>query len=209
TATAPTPREFQAMVFDSQRGRILLVGGYDAFTTSFGDTWQWDGSAWTQLSTSLPALCAHALAYDSVRDRVVLFGGLSNASGCVAGDTWEWDGANWTRRVPAQSPSARRFAALSFDRVRGRTVLFGGLNAIATALGDTWEWDGTDWSPGGGAHAPPARCQHALVYDSARGRIVLFGGFRSSSPQALQDTWEWDGTDWTQRGTASSPPGRG
>src|SRR5262249_14172263 len=24
----------------------------------------------------------------------------------------------------------------------------------------------------------------------------------------LADTWEWDGTDWTQRATASSPPAR-
>src|SRR5262249_52813903 len=130
----------------------------------------------------------------------------------LLGDIWEWDGANWTQRVPAQSPPARQSAALAFDRTRGRTVLFGGSNAGALptlTFADTWEWDGTNWSPGGGAHAPPAGYQHALAYDSARGRTVLLGGVGAVPPNvAFQDTWEWDGTDWTRRATASSPPAR-
>jgi hypothetical protein len=212
-ATAPPPRSGHALAFDSQRGRSLLFGGSDGTNTSLGDTWQWDGSVWTQLApvTSPTARCVHALAYDSVRDRVVLFGGYDVASGLRLGDTWEWDGANWTQRVPAQSPSARVLTALAFDRARGRTVLFGGSDNGNGYFADTWEWDGTNWSPGGGAHAPPARCHHALAYDSARGRTVLFGGVSPPGPipsNAFQDTWEWDGNDWTQRATASSPPAR-
>src|SRR5262245_18396442 len=73
-------------------------------------------------------------------------------------------------------------------------------------MSDTWEWDGTNWSHAGGTHAPPARMQHALAYVSERGRTVLFGGLIAPFSGPLQDTWEWDGTDWTQRATASSPP---
>jgi hypothetical protein len=215
TASSPPGRCSHALAFDSQRGRTLLFGGLDSQFTSIGDTWQWDGSIWTQLAsvTSPAARSAHALAYDSVRDRVVLFGGVSVAFGPVFGDTWEWDGGNWTQRVPAQSPPARQQTALAFDRARGRTVLFGGApssNVVGTIFADTWEWDGTNWSPAGSANAPPRRLEHALAYDAARGRTVLFGGFggANGSYVELQDTWEWDGIDWTQRATASSPPGR-
>jgi len=39
---------------------------------------------------------------------------------------------------------------------------------------------------------------------------VLFGGLggTNAAPVTFQDTWEWDGTDWTQRATSSSPPAR-
>jgi len=36
---------------------------------------------------------SHALAYDSRRERVVLYGGSNGTQ--TFGDTWEWDGANW------------------------------------------------------------------------------------------------------------------
>jgi hypothetical protein len=39
--------------------------------------------------TSIPALSGHAMAYDSARQRVVLFGFGSNS---LLADTWEWDG---------------------------------------------------------------------------------------------------------------------
>jgi len=210
-ASSPSARAGHAMAFDSQRGRTILFGGFDGIATRFGDTWQWDGSVWTQLapSTSPTARYAHALAYDSARDRVVLFGGLVAGSNAFQ-DTWEWNGASWTQRVTVQSPSARWNTALAYDRARGRTVLFGGTsNGFGTFFADTWLWDGTNWSPGGSAHAPPGRFDHALVYDSARGRTVMFGGVGPVTTNVpLQDTWEWDGIDWTLRATASSPPAR-
>ena len=47
--------------------------------------------------------------------------------------------------------------------------------------------------------------QHASIgFDTARGRIVLTGG--TFSPNALFETWEWDGVAWTQ---AASMPGFG
>ena len=35
------------------------------------------------------------MAYDSARNRTVLFGG-GDFSSNLRGDTWEWDGKNWT-----------------------------------------------------------------------------------------------------------------
>jgi hypothetical protein len=39
-----------------------------------------------------------------------------------------------------------------------------------------------------------------------RSRVVLFGG--GTAPDVFNDTWEFDGTDWMQLVTGSSPPAR-
>jgi hypothetical protein len=44
-----------------------------------------------------------------------------------------------------------------------------------------------------------------LVFDSARGKIVMFGGYNAT---ALDDTWEFDGTNWVERVLPTRPPGR-
>jgi hypothetical protein len=47
---------------------------------------------------------------------------------------------------------------------------------------------------------PAARCNAAMVYVSGQGRIVLFGGQTAdnSTTGLSNDTWEWDGENWTQ-----------
>jgi pimeloyl-ACP methyl ester carboxylesterase len=66
------------------RQRTVLFGGFP----SYGGTWEWNGSSWTQVGTNGPTRWSHAMAYDSARARVVLFGG---SSGSVRmNDTWEW-----------------------------------------------------------------------------------------------------------------------
>ena len=67
----------------------------------------------------------------------------------------------------------------------GRIVLFNG---------ETWEWNGARW-----LEIPPARPRAGHVsYDAARARVVLFGG-------DLDNMWEWDGMEWTQRSPTPTP----
>jgi len=71
-------------------------------------------------------------------------------------------------------------------------------------LSGTWEWDGVRWMERFPSTVPPAREDFAMAYDPARGRVVMFAGefcppFDSCTH--LEDTWEWDGDDWTPRGT--------
>ncbi len=51
-------------------------------------------------------------------------------------------------------------------------------------------------------NSPQPRIQHALTYDAARQRVILFGGLGASGEAGLADTWEWDGTTWTD----TTPP---
>ena len=120
------------MAYDSQRQRTVLFGGNaSGFATC--DTWEWDGSSWTQVSTTgPPPRSAHAMVYDLQRDSMLLFGGHSVAVGNLD-DTWEWDGNSWTELVGI-APSARRYHAMIYDSQRWRTILFGG-----GSDGETWE----------------------------------------------------------------------
>lgn len=72
------------MAFDSARNRTVLFGGMGS-TGELSDTWEWNGTAWSPISTPMPpARAFHGLAYDSARQRTVLFGG-ANLAGLLGG----------------------------------------------------------------------------------------------------------------------------
>src|SRR5262249_11709901 len=169
-----------------------------------------DGSRWSQIHTAVapPARISHALAYDLVRGRTLLFGGISTTSVLLA-DTWEFDGANWAQVATTGSPAPRSAPALAHDLLLGRTVLFGGYGNPGLRLADTWVFDGTSWTAVISAVSPSPRTGHALAYDLGRGRTVLFGGAGSNSTAGrLADTWEFDGFHWSQVATAGGPSAR-
>src|SRR5215471_2649397 len=96
---------------------------------------------WENRSPNPGMRASHALAFDMLRGRTVLFGGAgSTSNGLVTAfaDTWEWDGTMWARRASANTPPSRSAFALAYDLARGRTVLFGGLVSTTVELGDTW-----------------------------------------------------------------------
>lgn len=187
------------MVCDSRKQKIVLFGGFDqANGQPLGDTWEWDGTKWSQVSSSGPApRINHLLAYDSNRGKIVLFGGNQSVSPPpepgLLGDTWEWDGKQWTKVADA-GPPKRDHHGMSYDRARGRVVLFGGWNG--KFFGDTWEWDGKQWAEVS-APGPSARGGvPSLAYDTNRKKTVLFGGWDATGP--VSDIWEWDGKHWAQ-----------
>lgn len=112
--------------------------------------------------------------------------------------------AHWTRLYPSNAPPPRSESAMAFDSVRGVVVMFAGNHPQGGALEDQWSFDGSTWVEVT-APRPPARTGHAMVFDETRGVVVLFGG---SWGQLLQDTWEWNGTTWALRLSASPPPAR-
>ena len=204
--TSPPPRASAALVYDTTRGRAVLFGGwgYNVGSCS-GDTWIWNTRSWQNItSANAPARrFDHAMAYDSARDVVVLYGGHD----CQyrLGDTWELSGLIWTQRTFATYPYNRVGHALAYDAARATTVMFGGhIGSGMTA--ETWTYDGVAWTQKTPATSPSARLAHALAYDPVRERVVLFGG--ETTAGFTGDTWEWDGTTWTERTPAASPPPR-
>ena len=140
----------------------------------------------------------HALAYDSTRQLVVLFGGEDDSFNNLD-DTWEYDGSSWTRG-PLVTPGlrGRQQTAMAFDAARGRMVMFGG-TVVGEDFSDTWEYDGSSWDEAGPTY-PQERYKYGMAYDSWRGRVIVFGG--DSNDGELNDVWEFDGQAW-----APGPPG--
>jgi uncharacterized protein (TIGR03437 family) len=211
-STFPPARSFHAMAYDSARGQVVLFGGTVVLSggqtgSGFNDTWIWDGSNWTQKlpQGSPPALSSHAMAYDSAHGQVVLFGG--NNSNGLSGDTWVWDGSNWTKKSPQNSPSARSAHAMAYDSAHGQVVLFGGYDGKSRS--DTWVWDGSNWTQKSLQNGPSARNYYAMAYDAAHGQTVLFGGGPTAvAADGLNDTWVWDGSNWTQKSPQNNPSTR-
>ncbi len=201
----PGTRRGHSLVLDPVRGRHILFGGSPGDGTVLGDTWSWDGTAWTLLDppVSPAARWRHAAAWDAVRQRLVLFGGATE-TGATA-ETWEFDGTTWAQRQPATAPPARWQHGLAWDERRQRVVLFGGASVSGQQLGDTWEYDGTSWTRAVPPASPSARDALALGWDGVSQKILLFGGWSGS---ALADTWTWDGSAWTQLAPAASPGAR-
>lgn len=182
------------MVYDSRRKRLVVL---DPGLDMPGATWEHDGTGWTQVAApdkSPPGRSGFALAYDSARGKVVLFGGR-RTSAYHLDDTWEWDGTSWQKiAVTGTVPIRRGGHRMVYDTQRRRTVLFGGSNG-AGPLSDTWKYDGTRWTEAKPATQPPARVDAAMAYDEARGRLVMYGGIGAGSAW-LSDTWEYNGTAW-------------
>jgi hypothetical protein len=194
-----TSRNSHAMACDSVRQRIVLFGG--GAHRPYQDTWEWNGTAWSQRSVALhpPFNNGHAMAFDESRGRIVLAGNDMSS-------TWEWDGAEWHQSTHALRPEFRRHHTLTYDSLRRRVVLFGGQGTGAHDFADTWEYDGTAWTRLAPAVSPPARAQHVAAFDGRRGVLVLFGG--GSGLTAMSDTWEWNGTTWSRSNPTVSPPAR-
>lgn len=173
-------------------------------------TWIWRENAWHRCypSTLPTPRSGYCMAWDAIRQEVVLFGGNPEWSGNnhLLDETWIWDGSQWSQRTPATRPPARKNAVMAFDEARGVIVLFGGDSNNSAVLSDTWFWNGSDWQQANPPHTPPPRTKTAMAYDPIRQEVVLFGGLNDQL--YFGDTWIWDGSDWTEIIPSEAPPVR-
>jgi pimeloyl-ACP methyl ester carboxylesterase len=168
------------------------------------------GIAWGQVTpaTSPSARAQMGFVYDEARGVVVATGGNNNFT--ALNETWEYDGTTWTKRTLSGGPGGRNRPAVAYDPVRRVTVLFGGsLPGDQTFFNDTWEYDGVSWRRRNTVNAPLPRNGAAMAYDANRGVMVLFGGYRYQGGfNFYNDTWEYDGLQWTQRTPVERPQSR-
>ena len=216
TGTPPAARRSHTAIYDPVRDRILVFGGFDVFSSEFNDVWALSlsgATAWTQLSpagTPPTARYEHTAIYDPVRDRMVVYGGVSGPS--YADDVWSLSFSGtpaWVPLTPTGTPPpARQNHTAVYDPVRDQMVVFGGNNP---ALNDVWAlslsgiaaW--TQLTPTG--TPPSARNSHAAIYDPVRDRIVVFGGWDASDIFNDVFSLSLSGTPaWTQLAPIGTPP---
>lgn len=202
-------RVYAQLAYDSARERVVMFGGTSGFGFGPGgalhETWEWDGTTWSQLQPEHEATGAAygTMAYDAAHRQLLQFGGASDSASLPNNETWLWSGADWSRLQPQHSPPPRVSAWMLFDAKRQTLVLAGGYardgDGQTTRLMDTWEWNGTDWLERQPEHHPDGQGLSA-VYDARRGRViwlVLTSGL---------EVWSYDGSDWTLEGRDDSWP---
>jgi hypothetical protein len=134
------------LVYDSKRGHVYSVGNRDRGPSP----WLYDPTQnqWTAQPSSGPSPLPRdwaGVAYDTRRDRVMVFAGyvLANGSGGTVGDLAEWDPASgaWQQcPTTGDAPGARMKVAMAYDPTRDVLVLYGGDSGSGTTSTDVWEW---------------------------------------------------------------------
>lgn len=200
---APTGRSDLGGGFDALSGELVVFGGDPGVAVScvakpgFSDeTWFYSPACntWRKSSEVGPsARSRHATAFDTMRRRLIVFGGRYRAGTTGLYTTYndvhalrlEADGSHlWspltTRGTP---PPPLSSAAAVYDPLGDRFIVFGGNTSndgatfapngrvFALALSDnTW----SELVPTGGV--APARLFHAMALDAQRNRLVVFAG---------------------------------
>jgi hypothetical protein len=214
----PPKRMYPAMAQYGNGGAVVMFGGLNlgppgVFTqfTVLRDTWVWNGTDWSQVTTSTtpPARYGAGMAYDPVSGKAVLFGGR-DASGNFLADTWTFRsvcvsksncGLTWTRlSFTGTSPPGRADASMAYDPAVGYIVLTSGVNN-GGLLNDTWDFNPATntWragAPFAGFSAPGASRSDAGMAQctpapSSNGDMI-FGGFDGSYTAPLGDAWVYD-----------------
>jgi cysteine-rich repeat protein len=175
-------------------GKLLLFGGSAA--TGIGgarnDTWLYDGVTWEKLpaNTTVSARSNHALIYDTSRDRVVAFGGSSDAA--LDSSTFVFEGEGWKQATFSEEPPAG-VPAVTVDAARGRTLV--SIESQIVDVAGTYQLVDDAWTKisDEGRGAP----EHVMAFDRARDRGVMFGG--------AGDTWTFAEDRWTLVSPRPSP----
>jgi hypothetical protein len=197
---SPSARSEHAMS-DGPRGP-LMFGGRDAAGNVLGDAWEFRNGAWVQLTPiagqAFPSPRAGGvLAYDSLRNRAVLFGGRDQA-GMALRDSWVYNASvGWVEITPAGNagPLGRWNHAIGFDGERNIFVLFGGRNNVSV-LGDTWVLNGENWFVGSSS-GPTAREEMTLHFDRREGELRMIGGLDAAGVPVASE-WRLDATGWSR-----------
>ena len=201
-ANQPSTREGFAATFDPVRQRSVVFSGWNGNDYP-SDTWEFDGTNWSNATPATSPLKRDwaTLTYDFNTGTSILYGG-HDFNEILAGlgpksDTWSWNGTAWTQLNPATDPGPRSRHVAAWDGNTGTVILFGG-QVPGMVANDTWSWDGTTWTQLFPLNSPPPRNDALMEWDPDRKVTVLHGGSISgATTPTLNDTWEWNGLDWT------------
>jgi len=200
---APLATDGGAMCWDPVRGRMVVFGGRST-TGARNDVWAVTSGPpvrWEQLSplgTPPSPRYAHTMVYDSLRDRMIVYGGSPNTNSPL-GDVFELTLSGtptWNPIAAANPPPARLAAVAIYDPIGDRMIVFGGLSGFDN-LGDTWQLSFASGTPTWtelvfSDPTPGKRSWSAAIYDPVEQRMVISGGGIGEGPPRVVyggDVW--------------------
>lgn len=212
------------MVYDPSDGYLLLFGGRDV-GSFYNDTWSFNGTGWTHLSTATAPSPRglFGMAFDPTIGDIVLFGGgIGNVMGHTAwttyNDTWTYRAGHWsniTRSVTgAPPPTMQTFLTydgkLGGDLLAGGTSVPGGAQGTCTTTTATWSLVGLTWKMERPLSATPARSGWVGLYDSNESASVAYGGIDGGTNPTCTDqngTWTFTNHTWYRVANLTQDPG--
>ncbi len=197
------PRSGPGLAWDPVNQRMMMMGGHYYPTNGdpsiyLSDMLWFDGECWQpyDLPESPSPRLDFSIAYDPIRKVTLLHGGIDYDDFSYLRDSWAWDGSTWS--FAGDEPPKRRWAAMAYDPNNQGIIMYGGLHDVGTFIHDMWLWNGT-WSEIELESLNPGqRRHHQMVFDPTRNNVILFGGYSYENNEYMNDTWLWDGVNWTE-----------
>jgi hypothetical protein len=203
-------REDHTAIFDSRGKRMVIFGGRNQDSTydhiNIHEIWALDldpnspsFEKWQNLTLEEKhplGRSDHVAVYDSLKNRMIIYGGWDKEQKEYLGDTWAFDfdkpadsKSRWRQiKTKNSHPPKRRHAVGVYDSARNWFIVCGGFGEEGY-LNDVWTFDLTAdvWinvTPG-----PPPRIDHQAIYDPQSQRLILYGGDAGFKGK-LHDLWE-------------------
>ncbi|MCA9933918.1 MAG: hypothetical protein H6662_00165 [Ardenticatenaceae bacterium] len=227
TLTLPTSRIRHELAYDSSRQITVLFGGgiWESGDMSvFGDLWEYDGYEWMQIeSEEMPSpRVSFVMGYYPPEKAVFIAGGKDDGPTTTSGtngDAWLYDGHFWPGGIHSQESRNGKLlnyyfnipnTEMIFDTNTGKLIIVSGGGNLLEFDGSNWEYYPLDITINEGAGRVRQQ-DWSLSYDQNRDVIVLFGGLSAKAGAdsfPLNDTWEYNGTQWYQVNPTNSPTPR-
>ena len=226
----PPGRKSHTAVWDPVSQQMIIFGGQQSSnSTNLNDVWlgttsttQNDSYTAESPSGQPPAArFGHVATYDSVNNRMTVFGG--NTGSC-ANDVWVLAGANGQNGTPAwqslttagTKPDARVYAGGAYDPNTNSLIVFGGSNCAGQFFNDVWVLSNANgiggtptWSELTPSGTPPqARESGSAVYDPTHNVLIVYAGDAGGAP--FSDVWTLsnaNGSGGTPTWSPQSPTG--
>lgn len=213
----PKKRSGHAMVWDESLGKVLVFGGASKPQPPrlpHGDLWTYDATqkVWTldKAKPSPPARHGHVMIYDTVLERSLVIGGITDhvvadrkdcyiksqtQKSCLLMTGWSFDGAAWKPMGGPHISPGRWSAAGAYNQKAQHAVVFGGITTDSSGkiqvLDDLWLSTSDGWKqvkrlPS--SEWPRPRHGHTMVSMGALGAVLMYGG-KGEAGETLDDLW--------------------
>src|SRR5258708_18686554 len=199
TLLGPPSRHSPSAIWCPVRAQMIIFGGLQTFTnTDLNDVWL--GKTGTNLNDSFIALAptgtspqgryGHVATYDSISNRMTIFGGGLGLPAPCANDVWILDAAharngtpNWIPITPSgTAPVPRIYSGGVYDPSTNSLIVFGGSDCAGGFFNDVWVLSNANgevgtpaWTQLATAGTPPAaRESGSVVYDSVNTSFIIY-----------------------------------
>ncbi|MHA2107606.1 MAG: Kelch repeat-containing protein [Candidatus Hodarchaeales archaeon] len=217
TITNPGLIAHHSMVYDFFHRKIICFGGLSEGSEVLNETWLFDcdTNEWIEVTPQIspPPRSDASMYYDSMNQKIVLFGGFGGESLYYLGDLWIYDvnDNTWTEMESNSRPPPSYGHCMVYDSSYDQGILFGG-RTLSGVRNDLWiyNYGNNSWKLQEQLVKPDTRYWHTMVYDSGYHRLLVCGGRQNqyiSSP-VLNDTWSYYPNEnmWIAYNTSFIPP---